>query len=227
VAPRQVTASQATALAKWPHANAFPRGQAIPFLRDTIRRHPGEVTLLAIGPLTNVALLFATDPELPGLLKRLVLMAGKFSGRTPSGPPCEYAEWNAMLDPHATAIVYHHRVAVHRSIGLDVTLQVTLPAAEVRQRFTHPLLRPVLDFAEVWFQWAKEITFHDPLAAATIFADDLCTFTPGEVSVELTSPRLLGMTHWTTETATPRHEVATAVDPKRFLAHYFGVFGQA
>lgn len=50
----------------------------IPFLRQTIRAHPGEVTLLGIGPLTNIALLFSIDAEIPLLLKQLVLMCGVF-----------------------------------------------------------------------------------------------------------------------------------------------------
>src|SRR5215218_11347894 len=65
-------------LAQWDHDELFPRGQAIEFMRQTIRDHPGEVMLLAIGPLTNIALLFAVDPEIPSLLKGLVIMAGAF-----------------------------------------------------------------------------------------------------------------------------------------------------
>jgi inosine-uridine nucleoside N-ribohydrolase len=226
VSQRQPTASQATALAKWPHEAEFPRGQALGFMRETIRRHPHEVTLLAVGPLTNVALLFAMDPEIPALLKGLVMMCGKFSGQTASHSPCEWCEWNAMLDPHATAIVFHHPVKVHRSIGIDVTLKVTMPASEVRQRFTAPLLRPVLDFAEVWFRHTDQVTFHDPLAATTIFDDGICGFEKGEVTVELASPQVAGMTHWDPGAQEPRHEVAMRVDPARFFSQYFGVFSK-
>ena len=227
VAPRQTTASQASALSRWAHDTDVPRGEAIAFQRDIIRANPGEITLLAIGPLTNVALLFALDPEIPALLKGLVMMCGKFFGRTASNPPCEWCEWNAMLDPHAAAIVFQHPVNIHRSVGMDVTLQVTMPADEVRRRFTAPVLRPVLDFAEVWFQWADAITFHDPLAAAAIFDDGICRFAQGEVTIELTSPQLYGMTHWNTEPDPSRHEVAVEVDADRFFREYFGVFGMA
>jgi purine nucleosidase len=55
IAQQQPLAPQAAALSRWPHATDFPRGQAVEFLRQTIRRHPGEVVLLCIGPLTNVA----------------------------------------------------------------------------------------------------------------------------------------------------------------------------
>src|SRR6266545_4802533 len=122
-----------------------------------------------------------------------------------------------LLDPAAAAIVYRARPPVHRSIGLDVTTQVKLPAAVVREHFQASLLlRPVLDFAEVWFQQAQTITFHDPLAAATIFDDTLCGFERGQVEIELTSPRLAGHTHWTSNPAGP-HEAALAVNAPKFF----------
>ena len=153
---KQDRAPQAAALDKWDHDTNFARGEAISFLQRTIRQHPGEVILLTIGPLTNAALLFATDPEISSLLKGLVMMCGVFTDRLPGVGPLE---WNAMLDPHATAIVYRAGVAQHRSIGLDVTRQVVMDAAQVKQQFQAPLLRPVLDFAEVWFQHTDQITF--------------------------------------------------------------------
>lgn len=222
---RQPRAPQADALARWPHDDAasFPRGEAVELLRQTIRQHPGEVTLLAIGPLTNVALLFRADPEIPALLAGLVIMGGSFGVRAGVTP----LEWNAILDPHAAAIVYRTPVKLHRSIGLDVTTQVTMPADAVRRRFSSRLLRPVLDFAEVWFREREIITFHDPLAAATIFAPDVCTFQPGTVAVELTPGESLGRTHWTPGGEESPHQVAVDVDAGRFLDEYFRTVADA
>jgi purine nucleosidase len=217
---RQDTAQQAAALDRWPHETSFPSGQAIPFMIDTIRTHPGEITLLTLGPLTNLAALVAADPEIPALLQGLVMMCGVFTNRLAGVGPLE---WNALLDPHATAMAYHHAFPVHRSIGLDVTCQVTMKAAEVRRRFQTPQLRPVLDFAEVWFQGADVITFHDPLAAMTLFDEGICAFERGRVEVELLSQQLAGMTHWTPDPA-GLHEVALAVDSERFFTEYFSVF---
>ena len=217
---RQPRAPQAAALPRWAHASLFARGQAIEYMRQTIRAHPGEVTLLAIGPMTNVALLFAVDPEIPALLHRLVLMCGVFTNRLPQVGPLE---WNAICDPHAAAMVYRAGVAVHRSVGLDVTCQVTMDAREVRERFSADLLRPVLDFAEVWFRERPRITFHDPLAAATIFDEQICVCERGTVEVELASERLGGLTHWT-RAVDGQHEVALEVDGARFFEHYFSVF---
>lgn len=214
---RQPHAPQADRLVHWPHQRDFQVGQAIEFLRTTIRAHPGEVTLLTIGPLTNIALLFRSDPEIPHLLQQLVMMCGVFTNRRAGVGPLE---WNALLDPHAAAIVYRAPVRVHRSLGLDVTTQVALPAVEVRQRFQHPLLRPVLDFAEVWFAHQDRITFHDPLAAAVVFDAAVCGFTRGRVEVEWQSERLGGFTAWTPDPAGP-HEVALEVDADRFFDTYF------
>ncbi len=221
VAPRQTESPQAAALARWDHDTEFPVGQAIEFMRRMIRDNPGEVVLLSIGPLTNLALLFRTDPETVSLLKGLVLMCGRFTNRLAGVSP---VEWNARCDPHAAAIVYQAAPAIHRSVGLDVTCQVTMNAEQVRQRMTTELLRPVVDFAEVWFRQRETLTFHDPLAAVTLFDDEICAFQRGTVEVELTSPRLTGTTFWKRD-ASGQHEVALEVDAERFFEHYFSVFG--
>jgi inosine-uridine nucleoside N-ribohydrolase len=210
---------QAKALERWNHDKDFPRNEAIEFLRKTIRKNPGEVTLLAIGPLTNIGLLFSIDPEIPGLLKQLVLMGGVFTSCIANLP---HAEWNILCDPHAAAIVYNAPVKIHKSIGLDVTCQVTMDKDEVKNRFKADILKPVYDFAKVWFEGRPEITFHDPLAAATIFDDGICTFEKGNIEVELLSERVKGMTHWKADSENGIHQAALKVDKERFFNHYFG-----
>jgi len=221
VPQKQNLAPQAMALQKWPHERRFPRGEAVEFMRRTIHEHPGEIVLLAIGPLTNVGLLFAVDPEIPSLLKALVMMCGVFTNRLAGVGPLE---WNAMGDPHATAMVYRATVNVHRSVGLDVTCQVSMDARQVRDKFQFDVLQPVLDFARVWFQQRDTITFHDPLAATTIFDDQICVFKKGTVEVDLMSEKLKGFTHWKPNGPNARHEVALKVDSARFFEHYFSVF---
>jgi len=216
---RQKQAPQAAALGDWPRRRDFAPNTAIPFLRETIRANPGEVVLLAIGPLTNVAVLFATDPELPSLLKGLVLMCGQFFDAT-------RGEWNAFNDPHATAIVYgagcQAKPPQHVSFGLDVTMRCQLPADECRRRLTAPVLQPVRDFAEVWFKHSPVITWHDPLAAASIFEPTLCTYRSGRVAVSLCEPTL-GWTILQKQESEPPHTVAATVDAPRFFEHYFAV----
>jgi inosine-uridine nucleoside N-ribohydrolase len=219
IAQLQREVPQAAALKRWGHASDFPKGEAIEFLRRTIRQNPGEIVLLTIGPLTNIGLLFAQDPEIPHLLKSLVMMCGVFTNRFDVQG---HTEWNAMLDPHASEIVYRAPVRVHRSIGLDVTMQTVLKAEEVRKRFQAPLLRPVLDFAEVWFEKTENMVFHDPLAATTIFDENVCTFERGNVRVDAQNEP--GKTIWTAD-PDGRHEVALGVNPEHFFAHYFGTLG--
>jgi purine nucleosidase len=217
-AQQQPLVPQATALTRWEHDTSFPRGEAITFLRQTIRENPGQVILLGTGPLTNIALLFTLDKEIPSLLRGLVVMCGVFTN-----PLAEPPEWNAMLDPIATAIVYRAPVGMHRSIGLDVTRQVTMPAEEFRSRMGSRVLLPVLDFAEVWLEDHDVVTFHDPLAASTIFDDRICTFENGVVDIEPIGGELRGVTRWAPDRVNGRHEVVLQVDRDRFFEHYFSV----
>ncbi len=225
VKPLQPLAPQSVALAAWPHSSSFPENQAIDFLRQTIRQNPGEITLLAIGPLTNIAALFTIDPEIATMLKSLVIMGGNYTPTRWKHAGSVPIEWNIANDPHAAAIVFAAPVPSLKAIGLDVTTQVTMPANEVRARFTHKLLRPVLDFSKVWFDRGQPtITFHDPLAATTIFDDQICNFERGKIDVELQSEKLTGFTMWNPREANTPHTVATSVHADRFFEHYFGCF---
>ncbi|MGA9364891.1 MAG: nucleoside hydrolase [Bacteroidota bacterium] len=222
VPQKQPCAQQAVALHNWEHETKFPRGEAIEFLQHTIRSYPGEVVLLAIAPLTNIGLLFSVDPEIPSLLKGLVMMCGRFSDRVQGN----YApvEGNAAGDPHAAAIVYRSMVASHRSVGVDVTSWVTMSAGEFRKKFReYKLGGPVLDCAEVWFQRFDITTFHDPLAASTIFDEKICKFQRGTVEVKISDEESLGKTCWKEGGANSPHEVAVGVDRERFFEHYFSV----
>src|SRR5512146_2847997 len=61
----QLKAKQVKALSRYPHQNKFHKGEAVEFLRRTIRNYPGEIVLLTIGPLTNIGMLFSVDREIP------------------------------------------------------------------------------------------------------------------------------------------------------------------
>jgi len=208
----QKHAPQAAALGAWQRRAFATNNTAIEFMRATIRANPGEISLFAIGPTTNLGVLFATDPELPALVKEVVLMCGMFF--IPAG------EWNAINDPHATAVTYgntfHAKPPRHVSYGIDVTGKCVWSAAECRERFRNiPVLAPVRDFAEVWFERAPHITFHDPLAAVCIFHPDICKYATGEVNVSLHEPTL-GWTVFRHKENGP-HQVAFEVDVPRFF----------
>ncbi|MFO7958520.1 MAG: nucleoside hydrolase [Candidatus Brocadiia bacterium] len=211
---RQPEAPQAEVLPRWPHREEFEPCGAVEFLRRTIRERPGEATLLAVGPLTNVGLLFALDPEVAGLLKRMVIMGGHyFEGRH---------EWNTGGDPLASQIVFDAAIPDFTAYGLDVTLKCKLPADECRERMQGGPLEVVRDMAEVWFRRQEKITFHDPLAAAGLFQPDLCEYRRGRITVELERGESFGDTAFAANPEGP-HRVARNVDAERFYDHYFGV----
>ncbi len=215
----QKTAPQARALEKWDHAEEFPKGRAVEFLAETIRENPREITLLTIGPLTNIGYLFEENPDIAGLLKGLVMMCGTYREGHPSGG----REWNFSGDPHATAIVFGSDARLIRAVGLNVTTRLKMGSEEVRERFRSPLMEPVLDFAEIWFEGNDGVTFHDPLAATTIFDEGICAFTRGRVGVELEKKDLMGTTYWCPGGDDAPHEVAVEVDEGRFFSHFLSV----
>jgi inosine-uridine nucleoside N-ribohydrolase len=219
---RQPIAPHATVLPRWPHESNFPPNQAVDFLANSIREDPGQVTLLTIGPLTNISMLFSTYPDVAEQLAALVMMGGSFD-EDPARK--DRAEWNILCDPLAAEITYKTPVRLHRSVGLNVTQQVVMSVERVRERFTAPLLRPVLDMAEIWFGESHPfMTFHDPLAAATIFEPDLCTYQQGTVTVEITE-RPGATTFKQGENDAP-HQVAMTVDADRYFEHFFHIVGE-
>lgn len=211
---RQPEAPQAEVLPRWPHREEFEPCGAVEFLRRTIRDRPGEITLLAVGPLTNVGLLFALDPEVAGLLKRMVIMGGHyFEGRH---------EWNTGGDPLASQIVFDASTPEFTAYGLDVTRKCRLPADECRERMRGGPFKVVRDMAEVWFRKQEKITFHDPLAAAGLFEPELCDYRRGRITVDLERGENFGDTTFAENPQGP-HRVARNVDTERFFDHYFGV----
>jgi purine nucleosidase len=127
------------------HAELPPPGQAmssrhaVDLIIAEARRRPGEISLVTLGPLTNLALAVMREPELPRLLKRYTLMGGAFGV---SGNTTPTTEWNIHCDPEAAAIVFRAwaeaiaadpTVPRPRALGLDVTEQVrVLPDDVVR-----------------------------------------------------------------------------------------------
>src|SRR5690349_9004992 len=94
---------------------------------EAVRSRPGELTLVTLGPLTNVAVALEREPALPGLLRRLVIMGGAYGGPGNTTPT---TEWNVHCDPEAARIVFRAwgdavtadpKVARPLAMGLDVT----------------------------------------------------------------------------------------------------------
>ncbi|HVO75510.1 MAG TPA: nucleoside hydrolase [Ignavibacteriaceae bacterium] len=218
---KQTKAQQAFAVKRWDHQKSFPKGEAIPFLRNTIRKYPGEIILLTIGPLTNVGLLFSIDPQIPSLLNGIYSMCGNYFRKNKKMPAIE---WNASGDYHASAIVYGSKVKLHRSFGLDVTSKVVMKKKKFKKYFSgHDLFEPILDFVKPWFAQWSGVMFHDPLAAAAIFNKNICTYEKGTVKIEIQKKNSQGLTKWKAKPK-GKHEIAVKVDPEKFFESYFSVF---
>ena len=210
-------ADQARVVEYWNDNMEDQTHNAIDFMRRSIRENPHEVTLLAIGPLTNVALLFLVDPEIPSLLDGLMVMCGSFYS---TSLKTITMEWNAICDPHAAEIVYRTPIQNHYSVGLDVTQKVTMSPAEFRDKFSRDSLYRVLDYAEIWLQKRDLVTFHDPLAAVAIFEPEIVRFEQGIVTVDLANKRTVGLTDFTPVREGPCF-VANDTNAEAFFHHFF------
>ncbi len=215
VEPKQTEVPQTDALVQWRHARVFPDGEAIGFMAETIQSRPGEVTLLTIGPLTNVGVLFETVPQIAEQLKQIVMMCGVIGEAEDTT-----VEWNALLDPHALDIVCRSSVPSLTMVGLDVTRKVTMTEADFRERCKGGVLDVVASFAEIWFRSRDTVTFHDPLAGALVFQPDICAYRTGRVEIETDEGDTMGKTLFS-EKEGGTHRVATEVDAERFFEHYW------
>jgi purine nucleosidase len=109
-----------------PPTRSLSERHAVDVLIDEARRRPGEITLVTLGPLTNLAVAVLREPELPRLLKAYALMGGSY--RSP-GNTAPTTEWNIHVDPDAAKVVFgawadavrEHGVARPLALGLDVT----------------------------------------------------------------------------------------------------------
>lgn len=209
--PGQPNVPHYESIAHLKHRMDRPKTTAVDFLRETIRSRPGEIVLLSIGPFANIATLLTLDPEIPSLLRGMVSMGGRFF--EPG------AEWNAMSDPWATVATIK-RSAKHSWIGLDVTTQCQLGPDEVKAKFSRHPQDVILPMAATWFKNASTITFHDPLAAVSIFYPKVCGFVEGEVQGEMSGD---GMLTKFTEKPGGTHKVAKTVNVDAFFGEYFGV----
>ena len=100
---------------------------AAELIREIVRKYPGEVTLITIGPLTNIATALNSDPELASMVRALVMMGGSLSG----GNITPAAEFNVYVDPEAARVVFQSGIPI-TMVGLDVTRRTSLTDEHVR-----------------------------------------------------------------------------------------------
>ncbi|HEX7937013.1 MAG TPA: nucleoside hydrolase, partial [Paraburkholderia sp.] len=170
------------------------------FIIDTVREHPGEVTLLAVGPLTNLALALADDPRIAPLVKQVVVMGGAFGTNGVLGNVTPAAEANILDDPDAADIVFGAPWPV-AIVGLDVTQRTIMSEdylASIRDRgdaagqFVWDVSRHYQAFHQQSAQ-LKGIYVHDSSAVAYVLAPHLYATRSGPVRV-LTDGIAVGQT---------------------------------
>jgi inosine-uridine nucleoside N-ribohydrolase len=136
-----------------------------------IRESPGEITIVALGPLTNLATVLRTDPEIAGMIRGIALMGGSLSGGniTPS------AEFNFYVDPEAARIVFDSHIPL-TMVGLDVTRKVLLREDHVQQleAVKNPVSQAVGRIMRATIERlrtgrdAPAVAMHDPLTVASL-----------------------------------------------------------
>lgn len=197
-------------------------GHAVELMRRLIAGSPEPVTLIATGPLTNVALLLRTHPEVVDRLRRVVFMGGS----TERGNTTPYGEFNIVTDPEAADIVLGSPVPL-TMVGLNVTHQA-LATAEIIAEFQGMGTRPGRICAELmtFFAGAYRRNFgfdhppvHDPVAVAYVLDPSLVPTVEAPVAVELAATHTRGATvvdlHRRTGLAV-NAEVAVGLDVDRF-----------
>jgi len=106
------------------------RHDAASALIAEVERHPGEVTLLALGPMTNIAIALRMKPDIETKIKRIVFMGGAFHVKGNASPTAEFNFW---FDPEAARIVLRSRIPHKIMFGLDICDQAPIHKAEFDQ----------------------------------------------------------------------------------------------
>jgi purine nucleosidase len=186
------------------------------------RARPNELTLVCLGPLTNLAIALNVDPELPSLLRQVVVMGGAY--RVP-GNLTKFAEFNIFCDPEAADQVFSTPFPDLVAVGLDVTHQtrITSDLWRASETLDHPPAQLVRQVFASAFSSGEKLGFyiHDALAVAV-------ALDPTLISTESWEVRVLGgrdeRGHTTLWRPSPVN-VARTVDAQRFLDYFCACLG--
>jgi len=203
------------------------------------RAHAGRLILVAVGPLTNIALAVMSEPELPRLVKRFVMMGGAYAEPGNVTPSAEFNIWH---DPEAARIVFRAFGGVGGTpviaIGLDVTRKTIIDEGDVTaiaarlsgKRHGPALTRFLEDSSRYYFERMEKshgrriFTMHDPLALAVAFDPTLVETRRAAVDVETSGRLTTGATivDWRGQWGRLANaEVAVKVDADRFRRLFF------
>ncbi len=203
---------------------------AVDLLVQQAKKHPGMLTLVAIGPLTNLAQAVQTEPGIVQNVQEVVIMGGALrtdGNVTPKG------EFNIVADPHAADIVFHAGWPI-RLVPLDVTNQARLRREHITQiqKTNTRVASYIYDMLEYNFahhpdsHYPNTFPMHDPLCLASVVRPDFLTWEEVYVGVELRGEHTLGATvayfpeYASRAPQPPNVQVAVGVDAAAFLTWY-------
>jgi inosine-uridine nucleoside N-ribohydrolase len=204
-----------------------PDRRAVDFLISRISASPGELTIIALGPLTNLALAVSIEPHLPRRVREVIVMGGAVATRGNATP---MAEANINNDPEAARIVFHAGWPV-TLVGLDVTHKVTMTPADLQHlAAAHTPVTDLITRITPFYLGAYKrmvgidgFYVHDPTAVAVAIRPALFQTREVYVDVVTDSERTLGQTiadfrnQWKTA---PNVRVCLNVDAQGILDLY-------
>jgi purine nucleosidase len=227
-----------------PPSRPLSRRHAVDLLIAEARARPGALTLVTLGPLTNLAVALQREPDLPRLLRRLVLMGGAYRSRGNTAPT---SEWNIAVDPEAAKAVFDafgapDLPARPLALGLDVTErakftpehleQLALAAGEVTPQGSdpsNPVVRFIADALRFYMEFHSRFDgfygafIHDPLALAAALDPSLVRTEALAVDVELEGTLTTGetVTDWRrTWGRPPNVDIAVDADIQTFFERF-------
>ena len=186
--------------------------RAVDFIIDTVMASDGDITLVPIGPFTNIAAAFILEPRLAQKTK-IYMMGGATDRVRP--------EWNALCDPEATRVVFGTGVPI-TMVGLDVTTKCIMSYDQVKAvgAVDRPLNQICFELIHLWGGDNPEPrpTLHDPLAVATLIDPTLCETHAMRIEVETRGDHLRGST--VQVAGEPNASVCVSVDATRFMDYF-------
>lgn len=207
---RNFRAPQFKVLTDQDTAPAPARRRAAELIVETLLASPEKITLVPVGPLTNIALALKLEPRITERIERIVLMGGAFERQV--------SEYNIRRDRVAAQIVFQSGVPI-TAVGLDVTTKCKLEGADLARlrAADNPATRFLVQLIELWQNGRPDQlpTLHDPLAVAVALRPSLVETHLGRVEVETASPLTYGMTLFRPGVGTTK--VALQVNVRAFL----------
>lgn len=195
------------------------RKTAVDLLYETLKRNPGEITIIALGPLTNIAKLLELHPDVEPLIKRIVVMGGAirvgYSGVPPAVP-----EWNIAGDIPAAQQLFQSKIPL-TLIPLDATSTLKLDQVR-RERLFAARNRISYQLQALYELWGREDpVLFDSVAVANAFSTEFCDYE--DLRLEVTAKGLTQVS----DTSVRSIQVATSTTMQKFLDWHVGLISES